>query len=55
MQEQRESNELAAIQGQVNAGNEQMFRGFGDVASGFGAFATDLDSNKTKVFGETNG
>jgi len=46
MQENRESQELAAIQGQMNAANEQLFSGFGDIASGFGAFAGDLDSNQ---------
>lgn len=40
MQENRDTQELNAIQQQVNAGNEQMWSGFGDIASGVGGFAS---------------
>lgn len=60
MQEQRERDDLAALQGQVNAGNQQMFSGFGDIASGIGGIATGMTSanptpnvNPTNPFAET--
>lgn len=39
IQENRDYQELSAIQGQVNAGNEQMWGGIGDVAQGVGGLA----------------
>lgn len=48
MQEQRDNMELAAIQGQMNAGNQQMFSGIGDIAQiGFGAASSGMFDNPT--------
>lgn len=39
IQENRDNMELGNIQNQMNAANEQMWSGFGDIASGIGGFA----------------
>lgn len=48
IQENRDNQELAAIQAQMNAGNQQMYSGMGDLAQvGFGAATSGLFGGST--------
>lgn len=45
IQENRDNQELQNIQSQVNAGNQQMWDGFGDIASGIGGIASSTSKS----------
>lgn len=45
IQENRDNQELQNIQSQVNAGNQQMWDGFGDIAAGIGGIASSTSKS----------